>query len=284
MAFSMFAFAGEGSDTIGACKMLPQLRYTYAENHYDSDSFWIKEFLFDGAENDWKVREHDFVVQLNWGVHDNVDLYAFVGGRIAHAEGTGDLGPGTEFKYTSDLGGNFIWGVGVKGTFYRSPGGFYFGGGLSFINAFTDDSRYYKFYVNDAFVTSYKGIFSYKSNVMHATADLHAGWNFKNIGLTPYVGVEYRWTKANIEAKANGAPFTYDSTMEEDQPFGVYVGVDYLLKDRIYFNLEGNMINRWGGSMSVGYLFDICAKPEPAPAPIAPAPVIEPKLEPMTKN
>ncbi len=43
------------------------------------------------------------------------------------------------------------------------------------------------------------------------------------------------------------------------------------------------MLDRWGVSASVGYLFDICGKPAVAPAPV-PAPVIEPKLEPMTKN
>ncbi len=28
------------------------------------------------------------------------------------------------------------------------------------------------------------------------TPDIHAGWHFKDIGLTPYLGVEYRWAWA----------------------------------------------------------------------------------------
>ncbi len=115
------------------------------------------------------------------------------------------------------------------------------------------------------------------------TPDIHAGWHFKNIDLTPYIGLEYRW----VWAKASydiGQQIPIDGDIElnlrQDKGLGIYAGVDYYATDRLYFNVEGNMLSRWGVSASVGYLFDICEKPK-APAP---APVIEPKLEPMSKN
>ncbi len=72
-----------------------------------------------------------------------------------------------------------------------------------------------------------------------------------------------------------------DLNFDQKDSFGIFAGVDYYVNDRLYFNVEGNMLNRWGVSAGFGYLFDICEKPAPAPAP---APVIEPKLEPMSKN
>ncbi len=54
MVFSLTAFAGEGSDTIGNCRLQPELRYNYFGNHIVSDD--INLFgLMNGSNSDWWV-------------------------------------------------------------------------------------------------------------------------------------------------------------------------------------------------------------------------------------
>ncbi len=93
------------------------------------------------------------------------------------------------------------------------------------------------------------------------TPDIHAGWHFKNIDLTPYIGVEYRWAwaKASYDIGQQLSPLTAISisTWNRKTRIGIFAGVDYYVTDHLYFNVEGNMLNRWGVSASVGYLFDI---------------------------
>ncbi len=290
VAFSVCAFAGEGSDTIGACKLMPELRYSYYEIPMVTDdwSFTAQEEPFDV---DWAAKEHSAVVNLTWGAFDNLDLYTFVGARIctdieAISEGDVDVGVGLgDFRAEFDLGTGFTCGLGIRGTFWRSPGGFYVGAGASVVYAVTNGKRHYREYTDDILVTDSLDDFGfyYQEQNLAAVADFHVGWSFKNIGLTPYLGVEYRWNRAYVRGKslAGPEPSPDEITFREKEPVGVYVGVDYLIGKRLNLNLEGHMINRWGGSFSVGYLFDICGKPEPIP-PVVPEPVIEPKLEPMS--
>jgi hypothetical protein len=273
LAFSVSAFAGEGSDTIGACRLMPELRYAYYETPVRVDS-GPSSMDFD---NDWRLGEHNVTLQVNYGLSDYVDVFAFAGGRIA-AEKTGDYSIPPRFfdqETAFDLGSGFIGGVGIKGTFYRAPNGFYFGGGMSFTYAFTCENLHLK----DNGVTV-AGL-TYRETDAAITADLHAGWHIGDTGLTPYLGVEYRWNQEDLYAEKAGKDFPPNNyTTEAKNPVGVYVGLDYLLNNRLYFNLEGQMIKRWGGSFSVGYLFDLCPVPVVVPPPVAPP--IEPKLEPMS--
>jgi hypothetical protein len=278
VALSTVAFAGEGSDTLGACKLMPELRYSYFETPTNGDTF--------AGGLDWEMREHDAIFQLSWGALNNLDLYAFVGGRIcAEVAGFYDDGVNTH-EIVFDVGEGVTTGLGVRGTFWRSSGCFYVGGGASFTYAQTHGKRGIKMYENGVVFWDSLPDGGVYFNEQHfsVTADLHAGWNFAAIGLTPYLGVEYRWINDNVTTKNIGTPVHSMYVFREKYPVGVYVGLDYLIANRLNLNLEGHMINRWGGSVGVGYVFDICGAPEAAPVAPAPAPVIEPKLEPMSKN
>ncbi len=270
LALSTFAFAGEGSDTIGACKMLPQLRYGYSVSNWETDSAIAFPYT------DWDISAHNYYAQLNWGVHPNIDIYALVGGRSVCAESEFDV-----LTVKTDSVPMFLWGFGVKGTFYRADSGFYVGAGLLFTHSFSDDFSL-KTYVNGVLVSETDEIFS--RYVIKVTPDIHVGWNFKNIGLTPYLGVDYTWGRAITKFEI--APgFSEEIQHDLEHPFGIYGGIDYYLNDKLYINVEGrsNFVNGWGVETGIGYKFDICGAPAPAPEPI-PAPVIEPKLEPMSQN
>jgi hypothetical protein len=276
MVFSVSAFAGEGSDTIGNCRLQPELRYTYVQNHLRSESFFLRGVM-NGEKSDWWNTGHRAYLQLTYGAGDYVDIYGLVGASIS-GRTTGE-NPTDTVHMESNLGTNFLWGLGVKATFFRADNGFYVGAGASLTYVYTHDDRFFE--RNEVLFP-----FPFKADTLQLKGDLHAGWHIGDTGLTPYVGIEYNWTKANVELHGL---FPLDTTLDiafhEDYPLGVYVGLDYLLNDKLYFNLEGNMVNRWGGSFSVGYRFDLCGKPAPiAPPPPPPPPVIEPKLEPMTKN
>jgi hypothetical protein len=277
LVFSLSAFAGEGSDTIGACKLAPEIRYSY----FNTPTTF--ERGYQGFFGDNMTTEHSVTVGLTWGVADNLDLYGFAGARIGSiliGRTTIDMGGPLDRKVQFDPHEGFTCGLGVRGTFWRSPGGLYVGGGASVTYGevtFRDLTGYGNngHAVTVAFMRGY-----FKEQNLAAAADLHAGWNLKNIGLTPYLGVEYRWNKVYLESER------YDNlvfTFREQEPVGVYVGLDYLIRDRLNLNLEGHMINRWGGSVTLDYRFDICGAPIVVPA-AAPEPVIEPKLEPMSSK
>ncbi len=265
MFFSVLAFAGEGSDTIGACKMLPQLRYGYSKLDWETHSD------FAGTMQHRDFDAHAYYAQLNWGIFNNVDVIALVGGRSVRMKGET-----TTYCARTDYVPMFLWGVGVKATFFRADNGFYIGGGALFTHSFTNDFdvRIYETngVLNNVWDTAY--------SVYTLTPELHAGWHFKNIGLTPYLGADYTWARAMDEYDGGG-----EIEYHPDDPFGIFVGIDYFLNDRIYVNVEGrtNFVEGWGVGTGIGYKFDICGAPAPEPEP-APAPVIEPKLEPMSQN
>jgi hypothetical protein len=261
MVFSLSAFAGEGSDTVGGGKLLPQLRYAYSATEWDTTGV--------GAFHDWDFGAHDYYLQVNWGVFENLDIFALVGGRSIRME----TEAGT-LKGSADTAGCLLWGFGVKGTFFRADNGFYVGGGALFTH-----SRATNFVLSQYLAGAPAGEWDYDLSSYTLTPELHVGYHFKNIGLTPYIGVDYTYSRAVLEYSGG------DATLRMDDPVYMFAGIDHYVTDKLYLNFEGrtNFGGGWGMGGGIGYLFDICAKPAPAPAP-APAPVIEPKLEPMSKN
>ncbi len=266
LAFSLFAFAGEGSDTVGACKLLPQLRYDYTVTNWDTPSADA------GPYRSWDVNAHNYYLQVNWGIFNNVDVIALVGGRSTCSES--DF---STFETKTGAVPMFLWGVGLKATFFRADNGFYVGGGALFTHSFSGNySR--EVYNNGALLFETDDI--YTRNVYKLVPELHVGYHFKNIPLTPYVGVDYTWASAHVEYETGG-----NIDLHVDNPVFMFTGIDYYFNDKLYVNVEGrgNFVDGWGVGSGIGYKFDICGAPAPAPEPV-PAPVIEPKLEPMSQN
>jgi len=269
LVLSVSSFAGEGSDTVGGGKLLPQLRYGYLSLDWKTNSSAANGF------KDWDVSAHNYYVQANWGIFNNVDLIALVGGRsICMDSDYTSIRRGHEELMAYGLPA-FMWGLGVKGTFFRADNGFYVGGGALFTHTFTNDFDF-KYYDDGV----HEGNFRANLSVYMLTPELHVGYHLKNIGLTPYLGVDYVWSRAVSEVDGLG-----DIVNRPEHPVYMFTGLDYYLNDKLYVKVEGrtNFIDGWGVETGVGYLFDICPKPAPAPEP-EPAPPIEPKLEPMSKN
>ncbi len=260
LVVSFSAFAGEGSDTVGGGKLLPQLRYGYSATEWESHSADASPYF------DWDVHAHDYYLQLNWGILNNVDLIGIAGGRSVLLESTGPVA-----TIDSDWVPMFMWGIGVKGTFFRADNGLYIGGGALFTHAFANDFDFTQTPPGTTFDSSY--------HIYRLVPELHAGWHIKDTGLTPYVGVDYVWSRGVAEVEGVG---DIDNRIED--PVFMFVGLDHYVTDRLYLNFEGrtNFSDGWGFEGGIGYLFDIC--PKPAPPVVEPAPVIEPKLEPMSKN
>src|SRR4030065_2229832 len=78
LVFSLSAFAGEGSDTVGGGKLLPQLRYGYSATDWVTNNATLFA--------DWDFNGHNYYAQVNWGILNNVDLIALVGGRSVSSE------------------------------------------------------------------------------------------------------------------------------------------------------------------------------------------------------
>jgi len=262
-----YSFAGEGSDTIGACKILPQLRYAYTDNNFDSENWEIPDVdnIVSG-----KYISHSAYLQVDLGTCDYFDIYGLIGVNFINPE-TGwweEEGINT-LKFDYDPG--FLFGLGIKGTFFRADNGFYVGAGV----LFTHMSAKVDWWESDANGIRY-GWGDGKLTENNFYADLHTGWHFKNIGLTPYVGVEFRqvWAQLDLTGISN-----IPTEFENHHPIGVYAGLDYFINDRLYLNVEGHAIDRWGVNAGIGYLFDICGKPAPVVAPVIPE--SEPVLTPM---
>jgi hypothetical protein len=257
---SFSAFAGEGSDTVGGGKLLPQLRYGYSATEWHTNDV--------GTFYDWDFGSHDYYAQLNWGVFDNLDVFALVGGRSIRMETQGGTLVGN-----ADTTGTLLWGFGVKGTFFRADNGFYVGGGAFFTHSLATGFTLSQYNAGVPF-----GEFDFEYSAYTITPELHAGWHIKDTGLTPYIGVDYTSSRAKLESAG------IDAVLRMDDPVYMFAGLDHYITDRLYLNVEGrtNFTGGWGIGGGIGYLFDIC--PKPAPPVVEPAPVIEPKLEPMSKN
>jgi hypothetical protein len=284
LAFSVTAFAGEGSDTIGACRLLPELRYAYYETPMRVTLHPESSVALPSYDDDWRLKEHDVTLQVTYGLTDNIDLYTFLGARLgAEKTGSSSIMIGTVRTPQDnlfDLDSGFICGAGIRGTFYRWPNGLYLGGGLSLTYAVTDNHRPLKQRGPGGSYTD-TGL-RFRDTDYAVAADLHAGWHIGDTGLTPYLGVEYRYELEYLYAYKQGdGNYVNDHRMESKNPVGVVVGLDYLLNDRLYFNVETQMVKRWGGSFSVGYMFDLCAVPV-VPAVVPEAPVPAPQLVPMS--
>ncbi|MBN2223903.1 MAG: hypothetical protein JW765_04430, partial [Deltaproteobacteria bacterium] len=223
---------------------------------------------------DWDVKAHTYYAQANWGILNNVDLIALIGGRSVCMDSEY---PDHSLFWDAKADGvpMFLWGVGVKATFFRADNGFYFGGGALFTHSRSNDFNL-KVYLNGAPNGELDG--TLRLNML--TPELHLGWHFGDTGLTAYTGVDYVFSRAIVELE-NGD----EIELHVDHPVYGFIGLDYFLNDKLYINVEGrgNFVDGWGVESGIGYMFDLCAKPAPAPEP-APAPVIEPKLEPMSKN
>jgi hypothetical protein len=184
---------------------------------------------------------------------------------------------------TTEWADSFMWGLGARGTFWRSDSGLYVGGGALFTHTRTTDYGATIFLSLEIppfppFAAEFDTGDMYRTDIYQLTADLHAGWHLESVGLTPYVGVDYTW--ARMVTEYEGVNDKADSYPRH--PWGIYAGADYFLNNRLYLNVEGrsDFADGWGVETGVGYMFDLCAKPAP-PEP-APVPVIEPKLEPMS--
>jgi len=282
LALPVFALAGEGSDTVGGGKLLPQLRYGYDVSSWKTHD--------NGALTNPDYASHSYYLQVNWGILENVELVGLVGGRSFMMEdSTTVVVPGAFILRESEKtewADSFLWGLGVRGTFWRSDSGLYVGGGALFTHTRAADygSRIFASVEIPPFAPIIMDTDTgdiYHTDIYQLTADLHAGWHIKSINLTPYLGVDYTW--ARMVTEYDGV----DSKVESypDHPWGIYAGADYFLNDRLYLNVEGrsNFSDGWGVETGFGYLFDLCKKPEPAPEP-EPTPVIEPKLEPMSSK
>ena len=260
--FPAFTLAGEGSDTIGKCNLLPQLRYSYTSNDFDCEEPGGNIFDFG------KYDTHSVYLQVDYGICDYFDIYALVGVSFIDPDTSSyDIGDATILSFDLDYDPGIFWGVGVRGTFYRADSGFYVGAGVNFTHMYADLTA--KAYINGVLTDSTSG----DLNEYNLYADLHAGWHFKNIGLTPYIGVEYRQVWAELDMGGR-------MEMDNHNPVGPYVGFDYYINDRLYINAEGHMVDRWGANIGIGYLFDIC--PKPAPTVVTPEPpVTSPTMTPM---
>jgi hypothetical protein len=242
-------------------------------------------------DNDFDTtkRMHLYYAQLNIGVTDYVDVYTLIGTASMRSEYWAKdptaWGETFEYGWVNNNPHGFLWGVGLKGTFFRLDNGLYLGTGVNFNEVRVYDVNY-KEYRDGA--QSYDSRHTAEKAGWHEYnlyADLHAGWHIKKIGLTPYVGAQYRWGWADMQYYGAGAN-VWKEYYQPENPWGMYVGADYYLNDKLCVNVQGNLIDQWGVDVGIGYLFDICGKTKPAatPPPAASAPVIEPKLEPMSKN
>src|SRR4030042_5725870 len=97
---SFSAFAGEGSDTVGGGKLLPQLRYGYSVTEWDTKSNFTAPYF------DWDFSAHDYYAQLNWGILNNVDLIGVAGGRSLSTKKS----VGTNTIKTDSWGPTVMWG------------------------------------------------------------------------------------------------------------------------------------------------------------------------------
>ena len=262
-----YSFAGEGSDTIGACKILPQLRYAYTDNDFESN-YPSAELLKVG-----RYVTHSAYLQVDMGTCDYFDIYGLIGASFIHTDAglTMDMGGGLYYIWKQYYDPGFMFGLGIKGTFFRADNGFYVGAGALFTHLAADTE------IKLTLTDPTPGIYTNKGKLIENNfyADLHVGWHFKNIGLTPYVGVEYR----QVWARFKKPLFKATIDLENHHPVGVYAGLDYFINDRLYLNVEGHAIDRWGVNAGIGYLFDICGKPAPVVAPVIPE--SEPVLTPM---
>ena len=275
LAIPVFALAGEGSDTIGECQLLPQLRYSYTDNNFDPSGsiMGFSADLFDVGE----YASHSAYIQLDYGITNDLDVYALIGVNFIDSvtgRFTSGLAAPINHSFKPDYDPGLLWGVGVRRTICRSKNGFYFGAGIHFTHILANMD--YKYYQNNALVDWGHG----DLNEYNLYGDFHIGWHFKQIGLTPYIGVEYRQVWAELNLESSPLPNRYSINLENHHPVGPYVGFDYYINNKLYINAEGHMVDRWGVGFGIGYLFDIC----PKPAPVAPAPELpetSPAITPM---
>ncbi len=121
---------GAGSDTVGDCRLLPQLRYSFMTTELVTDFPLLNTGSYD-------LTMHDVYAQINWGVHPNVDIIALAGARFdaLHGDVLDIPLAGINVNADYDYSANFLYGLGAKATFFRNDNGFYMGGGVLFTHS-----------------------------------------------------------------------------------------------------------------------------------------------------
>lgn len=222
IAFATGVWAGEGSDTVGGGKLLPQLRYGYGVSTWKTN-----DTITNPPLTSPEYSSHRYYDQANWGILENVELVALAGGKSFTMEDSATLVvPGIGFfstGETTEWADSFMWGLGVRGTFWRSDRGLYVGGGALFTHTRATD------YGATFFVSAeippippitMEIVFGdiFRTDIYQLTADLHAGWHIGDTGLTPYAGVDYTWARMHTElAFPGGNEFDY----EPKHPWGI---------------------------------------------------------------
>ncbi len=69
----------------------------------------------------YNLTTHDVYAQLNWGVHPNIDLIGLAGARFdaLHADVLDIPLAGININADYGYSPNFLYGLGVKATFFR---------------------------------------------------------------------------------------------------------------------------------------------------------------------
>jgi len=210
-ALSISAFAGEGSDTVGGGKLLPQLRYGY------SVSAW-KTTITGAHQPGLFVSPLLRAGQLG---HPGKTSSSWAGRRpVLHDGGFRDFTcypTDNHFRGRNDrLGRSFMWGLGVRGTSGgQTADSISVAARSSPIPAppITGGSfAAYRYSAGPPVIGEGDTGDIFNTDIYQLTADLHAGWHIKSIGLTPYVGVDYTWARMVTEYVLGG----FDSRIESD--------------------------------------------------------------------
>lgn len=138
-------------------------------------------------------------------------------------------------KATGDYG--FAVGAGVKATVHEIPNVARIGVGVQLLN-FTSK------------VTEKVAGDETKSDITNFEYDIFAGGAYTAIkDFVPYGGIAL--SKVNGKSKATGFPSV---DINEDKSFGIFLGGDYSIQDRLKAGLELRLIDETSFALSISYL------------------------------
>ena len=128
MVLSISAFAGEGSDTVGGGKLLPQLRYGYSVSTWETNDSWgFRARIIRPTATTRRSTGGSWTTSSSW-------RWPEASSFMMEDSTTGGLPPIVILTASekTEWADSFMWGIGARGTFWRSDGGFYVGGGALF--------------------------------------------------------------------------------------------------------------------------------------------------------